>query len=439
MASLFSSRFFFILFLFLFTSSSIALKPKTTQLLLPVTKDSATLQYITEIQQRTPPISVKLTIDLGGSVLWVDCEPAYYDSSSYEPSKCGSLECSLAHSKTCMKECNSQRPGCYNNTCIRLATNSINQFTDSGQFGGDLISIQSTNGFNPVSFVSIPNTLFSCSSHSLLADLANDVKGMAGLGRFEVGLPSQFSKAFKFGNRFAMCLSSSTTSKGVIFFGDGPYVLLPGIDVSKSLSYTPLVLNPKSTVPFIEGEASSEYFIGVKGIKVNGKNVPLNTSLLSIDRKGFGGTKISTVHPYTALETSIYRAFKKVFIREMIADHRVKRVKAVKPFGACFSSKNIGRTRVGPAVPTIDLVLQKENVNWRIFGANSMVSVNDEVLCLGFVDGGNEYIKTPIIIGGHQLEDNLLQFDLANKSLGFSSSLLFSRTTCSNFNFTTSV
>jgi hypothetical protein len=51
------------------------------------------------------------------------------------------------------------------------------------------------------------------------------------------------------------------------------------------------------------------------------------------------------------------------------------------------------------------------------------------------VDGGVNP-RTSIVIGGHQLEDNLLQFDLAASRLGFSSSLLFRQTTCANFNFT---
>ncbi|KHN18889.1 Basic 7S globulin [Glycine soja] len=65
-----------------------------------------------------------------------------------------------------------------------------------------------------------------------------------------------------------------------------------------------------------------------------------------------------------------------------------------------------------------------------------MVSVSDDkVLCLGFVNGG-ENPRTSIVIGGYQLEDNLLQFDLATSRLGFSSLLYGSRTTCANFNFT---
>ncbi|KAJ6747287.1 ASPARTYL PROTEASE FAMILY PROTEIN putative-RELATED [Salix koriyanagi] len=134
------------------------------------------------------------------------------------------------------------------------------------------------------------------------------------------------------------------------------------------------------------------------------------------------------------METTIYNAVTDTFIREL-AKANVPRVAAVAPFGACFNSKNIGSTRVGPAVPQIDLVLQSKNVYWRIFGANSMVQVKDDVLCLGFVDGGVNP-RTSIVIGGHQLEDNLLQFDLAASRLGFSSSLLFTQTTCANFNFT---
>ncbi|KAL4024930.1 hypothetical protein IC575_013303 [Cucumis melo] len=68
-----------------------------------------------------------------------------------------------------------------------------------------------------------------------------------------------------------------------------------------------------------------------------------------------------------------------------------------------------------------------------MFGANSMVLVNDEVLCLGFVDGGVE-AKTAVVIGAHQIEDNLLEFDLATSRLGFSSTLLGRNTNCANFN-----
>ncbi|ONK74092.1 uncharacterized protein A4U43_C03F2690 [Asparagus officinalis] len=157
---------------------------------------------------------------------------------------------------------------------------------------------------------------------------------------------------------------------------------------------------------YVGGERSVEHFIGLKAIKVNEEVVKLNTSLLAIDKNGVGGTKISTVAPFTVLETSIYKAVTDAFD----AVH---------------------------AVPAIDLVLQSESVYWRIFGGNSMVEAEPGVLCLGFVDGGVNP-RTSIVVGGHQIEDNLLQFDLSNGRLGFSSSLLFHQTTCGNFNFTAS-
>ncbi|EEF49803.1 basic 7S globulin, putative [Ricinus communis] len=53
----------------------------------------------------------------------------------------------------------------------------------------------------------------------------------------------------------------------------------------------------------------------------------------------------------------------------------------------------------------------------------------------GFVDGGL-HPRASVVVGAHQLEDNLVQFDLARSRLGFSSSLLSQRTSCANFNFT---
>ena len=86
-------------------------------------------------------------------------------------------------------------------------------------------------------------------------------------------------------------------------------------------------------------------------------------------------------------------------------------------------------------MPSIELILQNKKVIWRIFGANSMVQVKDDVLCLGFVDGGVNP-RTSIVIGAHQIEDNLLEFDMATSRLGFSATLLGRMTTCANFNFT---
>ncbi|KAK1291440.1 hypothetical protein QJS10_CPB17g01918 [Acorus calamus] len=416
------------LLLSLSTSPSHALKPsKPHALFLPVTKDTTTLQYVTHLSQRTPLVPLKLVVDLGGLYLWVDCDSDYV-SSSYRPARCKSKQCVYAGAIFACGTCNSaSKPGCNKNTCAVNPGNPIDSLSTTGEIAQDVITIQSTDGPS----ITVPRFLFTCGSTNLLNRLSTGAKGMVGLGRTNISLPTQLADTVSIARKFAVCLSSS---KGVVFFGDGPYVVLPRMDLSQGLTYTPLLKNPVSTAgSYFEGEPSYEYFIGVKSIKINGKAVSLKTPLLSISKDGNGGTKISTVDQYTKLETSIYNAFTAAFVREATS-LKMTKVASVAPFKTCFSSKGVPSTRAGPAVPTIDLVLQSESVYWRIFGANSMVQVNKDVLCLGFVDGGVN-ARTSIVIGGYQLQDNLLQFDLGKSMLGFSSSLLYKQTTCANFNF----
>ncbi|BFG15309.1 hypothetical protein CerSpe_015830 [Prunus speciosa] len=236
---------------------------------------------------------------------------------------------------------------------------------------------------------------------------AQAIVGLEFQPRFEISQIFTLQNTWVGERKFAICLSSSTSSNGAVFLGYGPYVLLPGIDVSKSLVYTPLLLIPFSTAPGYVADPSAEYFINV-----------------------------NTVNPYTVLENTIYNAFVDAFVKEFPA--HVPRVAAVEPFGACFNSTHIRKTRVGPVVPNVDFVLQSESVYWRVLATNSMVQVSKDVLCLGFVDAGlrPSNPRTAIVIGGHQLEENFLQFDLAASRLGFSSLLSSGQTTCANFNFT---
>ncbi|KAK9067637.1 hypothetical protein SSX86_011748 [Deinandra increscens subsp. villosa] len=421
-------------FLLITTLSSAQPSFRPAALVVPVRKDAATGQYVTRINQRTPSVPENLVVDLGGRFLWVDCDNNYV-SSTYQPARCRSAQCSLARADGCGDCFGSPGPGCNNNTCGVSPDNPITRTATGGELASDLVQVRSTDGSNPGRPVNVSRFLFSCAPTFLLQGLASGVSGMAGLGRTRIGLPTQLAVAFSFDRKFAICLSSSTNSDGVIFFGDGPYNFLPNIDVSRSLMTTRLFINPVSTASAsTQGEPSAEYFIGVSSIRVNNKSISLNTSLLSIDNEGNSGTKISTVNPYTVLETSIYNSLTAAYITEAAA-RNITRVASVAPFDVCFSTTNVLSTRVGPSVPSIELVLQNESVVWMITGSNSMVQVNDNVLCLGIVNGGSNP-RTSIVIGGYQLENNLLQFNLATSTLGFSSTLLGRQTTCANFNFT---
>nr|GEW05733.1 basic 7S globulin-like [Tanacetum cinerariifolium] len=269
-----------------------------------------------------------------------------------------------------------------------------------------------------------------------IPDMVTCVSLSKGMGRYQV------SKVYGSSQVFALCLPScqNTTTSGVAFFNThGPYYFTSGVDLSSHLIYTPLIVNPIGfTIITYYNYPSAEYFIGLTSIKINDKQVDINPFLLTIDNDGFGGTRLSTITPYTILHTSIYRPFIQLFINESRALNLTISINPVSPFEVCFNASDVHETWFGPEVPVIDLVMHSEDVFWKVYGWNTMVKVVDEIgeslWCLGFVDGGDE-ARTSVVIGGKQMEDNLLQFDLVNERLGFSS-VLAHQTFCVEFNFT---
>ncbi|KAG4929243.1 hypothetical protein AAZX31_17G016100 [Glycine max] len=421
-------------------SSVSALKPRA--FILPIEKDPTTLQYSTSIDMGTPPLTLDLVIDIRERFLWFECGNDY-NSSTYYPVRCGTKKCKKAKGTACITCTNHPlKTGCTNNTCGVDPFNPFGEFFVSGDVGEDILSsLHSTSGARAPSTLHVPRFVSTCvypdkfGVEGFLQGLAKGKKGVLGLARTAISLPTQLAAKYNLEPKFALCLPSTSkyNKLGDLFVGGGPYYLPPH-DASKFLSYTPILTNPQSTGPIFDADPSSEYFIDVKSIKLDGKIVNVNTSLLSIDRQGNGGCKLSTVVPYTKFHTSIYQPLVNDFVKQA-ALRKIKRVTSVAPFGACFDSRTIGKTVTGPNVPTIDLVL-KGGVQWRIYGANSMVKVSKNVLCLGFVDGGLEPgspIATSIVIGGYQMEDNLLEFDLVSSKLGFSSSLLLHMASCSHF------
>lgn len=405
-------------------------KGKPSAVLLPVSKDGATQQYVTGFRQRTPLVPVKAVLDLAGATLWVDCE-AGYASATYSRVPCGSSLCRLSRSAACATSCSgAPSPSCLNDTCGGFPENTVTQVSTSGNVITDVLALPTTFRPAPGPLATAPAFLFTCGATFLTQGLAAGAAGMASLSRSRFALPTQLASTFRFSRKFALCLPPAAAA-GVVVFGDAPYAFQPGVVLSDtSLSYTPLLVNPVSTAGVsTRHDKSDEYFVGVTGIKVNGRAVPLNATLLAIDRKGVGGTKLSTVAPYTVLQSSIYKAVTDAFAAETAM---IPRAPPLAPFKLCYDGSKVGSTRVGPAVPTIELVLGNEATSWVVFGANSMVATEGGALCLGVVDGGKAP-RTSVVIGGHMMEDNLLQFDLEASRLGFSSSLLFRQTNCNNF------
>ncbi|XP_057956802.1 probable aspartic proteinase GIP2 [Malania oleifera] len=375
---------------------------------LSVTKHAPSLQYVTRIHHGTPLASTPMVLHLGGPFLWLDCASAGA-SPSRRPVPCRSLHCSTAEAHQCGTVLN--RYGFKLSTTCRLnPENPLTRTARPGELARDAIAVRSVDpsGTDSILAVQYDDFLFSCAPTFLLKGLASGAKGMLGLGRTRIALPSQLSAALGLRRKFAVCLSPS---EGVILAGQAP----DHRSLWNSLVYTPLIATQ-----------SEEYSVTVKSIAVNGKKLSINSTLLSSPK---GGIRISTVVPYTLMESSIYEVFVAAFANDAVSAMNLTRVAAVAPFGVCFSSEGVGRTAAGPAVAVIDLLLQSEMVRWRIYGRNSMVEVGGGAMCLGFLDGGSD-LGSAVILGGHQLEENLLDFDLENSMLGFSS-MLARETSCS--------
>ncbi|KAG8369349.1 hypothetical protein BUALT_Bualt14G0002100 [Buddleja alternifolia] len=426
----------FLFSLLLLSSLSNAQSPrKPKAFIFPINKDDTTNQYYTNIQIGSNSTSFNVVIDLGAKFAWFHDLNYFNAASSYRPILCGTQQCRIANGVGCIFcYLSPPVPGCTNNTCSDYA---LNPFTGTQVYSGlgqDVLRVYSTRGDQ----YRVNDFPFQFSLPVLRQGLSAATAGLIGLGRTRISLQARLASTFKIRQKFALCIPSSGNNNGNMIIGQGNYKT-PFEEISKKLLTTPLIRNPVSTdMNEVIGNLTAEYFINVKSIRVGEKTLSLNKTLLSINKNtGAGGTSIRTVRPYTGLHRSIYTALINEFVKAAAAKN-ITRVSSVAPFGACFDSKTIASSKTGPQVPIIDFVLQSNSVYWRFYGSNSMVRVSDGVICLAFVDGETNLTgpSTSIVVGGHQLENYLLEFDVASSRLGFSSSLLLRDTSCSQFRAT---
>ncbi|XP_058740567.1 gamma conglutin 2-like [Vicia villosa] len=391
----------------LVSSKSLSHPPKPNLLVLPVQQDPSTGLHWTNIHKRTPITHVPVLIDLNGKHVWVNCEQ-HYSSSTYLAPFCHSTQCSRANAHTCQ-----------NNTCVLISSNPITQQTAAGKLAQDVLGIYATSGSKPGPLVTVPQFLFSCAP-SFLAQrgLPNNVQGVAGLGHSPISLPNQLFSNFGLQHQFSLCLSRNPKSNGAILFGDTPNNYNKNPKIFKHLVYTPLTVTQQG-----------EYRTQLTSIRINAKTViPVSGSILSNYPEG--GVLISTAIPYTTLHQTLFQALIQTVSAQI---PKQAKVNPVAPFGLCYDTTKT----IVPLV--VEFVLDKPDVAWTTYVENLWVEQPNEVLCLGFVNGGLKP-KAVISIGSHQLEENVLVFDLVKSRLGFNNFLRVSEkkgVNCSDlFDFT---
>ncbi|CAH8353513.1 unnamed protein product [Eruca vesicaria subsp. sativa] len=388
------------LILLYLANTSQSYHPKVQAFLHPIYKDKATNLYSLPLTVGSDIRSRNFLIDLNGAApLLLNCATAA-KSTSYHSIKCGSTRCKFANPNFSCPKNTTKKPMCHKYVSTSFSDRPVNARLLRDTFG----LLYTPNGVYSMDGEKISTLTLTCTDDATaLKPIPKAFGGSIGLANNHLSIPSQLVSMYNLPLKMSLCLPSTEGMKsyhnGDFWIGGGPFFYLPYLkDASKIFASTALIGNNKS-----------EYLIDVKSIQVSGKTVPI-----------LGGpTKICTLAPYTVLQSSIYKALVTAFVGSV----KMAKAPTVKPFSECFHSN--GRR----GVPVIDLVMSG-GAKWRIHGSNSLVKVNKDVVCLGFVDGGL-YPKNPILIGGFQMEDNLVEFDLKASKFSFSSSLLLHNTSCS--------
>ncbi|XP_071742033.1 probable aspartic proteinase GIP2 [Rutidosis leptorrhynchoides] len=404
--------------------------PPYSSLVVPITKhtDAATPLYSVQFETSWDITRSKIRrflIDTDAPFIWNDCIVQWniYPGSCPDnllcvsPVSCEEYQCTQVRTSisfknpSCQPETNSSTlPGWGYCTCPVNVVNPITGSCSQGLLNYEDLMLSTSNGMNPFDGIYDVTINGACAPSSSFESFPANVTGVLALSSSPYSFQSFFFQD-QVMYRISLCLPSTTSTPGVLFYGNGPKYF-KNVDVTSYLSYTPLLKHPDSF----------GYFIGVSSIVIKKRSieVPMNTT-----------TKLSTIEPYTTLRTDIYN---QVIRRFSMVTKRFRTVKPIAPFGLCYKSYTNG-TEYGLKVPDIDFGLENGK-KWTVSTANSMKQVTKDVVCLAFVDGGATS-EHGIVIGTFQFEDNFVSFDLKNSTFGFSSSLLSKQISCANFNFTT--
>ncbi|KAL6853463.1 hypothetical protein ACP4OV_019492 [Aristida adscensionis] len=378
--------------------------------LLPVAKDAATSLYTVPIRDDATHV-----IDLAGPLVWSTCAADHLQP----PFACNDTACRHANAY--------RAPGCRaagrrcEGHCTAYPYNPVSGQCAAASLVHTRLIANTTDGRHPLSQVSV-KAVAACAPKKLLPSLPSGATGVAGLASSRLALPAQVAASQGDPKKFLLCLPRRGEG-AAIFGGDAFFLPESGADnLASKLAYTPL--HSRKDNPL--------YYVSVQGVAVNQSPVQLPAHALAT-----GGVVLCTRVPYTALRPDVYRPLVDAFERALARSDA--KVPAMAPFELCYKASMLGNTKLGYAVPEITLELEG-GAKWSFTGSSSMVDVSSTTACFAFgemkgVKPGDAGVPA-VVVGGFQMENYLLQFDLEKQQLGIARVPFF--TACSNFNFTKS-
>ncbi|KAE8816779.1 Basic 7S globulin 2 [Hordeum vulgare] len=393
---------------------------RVRSVLAPVTKDPATRLYTMPFHY-----GANLVVDIAGPLVWSTCAPDHLPAAF----PCKSATCRLAnkyHVPGCTESAADKLCDSSHKVCRAFPYNPVTGACAAGDLIHTRFVANTTDGKNPASQVNVRGDA-ACAPSKLLESLPQGASGVAGLAGSDLALPAQVASAQKVPNKFLLCLPRGLSSDpGVAVFGGGPlhFMAQPGRDYGKELAYTPLVAK----------KGNPAHFISIKSIAVDNARVPFPAGALTT-----GGAVLCTRVPFTMLRSDVFLPVLDAFTKALAKQGGpvAKAVKPYAPFQQCYDTRTLAITRNGYLVPDVTLTLGGGK-KWTWDGLSSMVDMAPGTACLAFVQmegvKGGDNSAPAVLIGGFQMENTVVEFDMKKKRFGFAR--LPSFTQCSHFNFT---
>lgn len=337
------------------------------------------------------PRNLHLILDTGSDLIWTQCEPCnnnscvpqsdpVYDpfkSSSYTNVSCSSPFCLVFSSLGESSACDFQQNCNYTYAYLNSST--------SGVLAEETFSLATAGSRARTSF---PHIKFGCSRVEQGA--FGGSSGIVGMARGQLSLVSQIGY-----NIFSYCLGSVNNASQV-----SPLFLGPAATLGGGYSVTPLIQNN------VQSDMHSFYYLGLDGISVAGKPVPIPNGTFQLLANGSGGLIIDSGTSISFFEEAGYVPFRDA-VRSSIT---AQPVNASSP-ELCYHYTS------GLVLPNITLHFAG-GADYVLPPENSFISYQrdtGEIVCFAFI--ASQYPFS--VLANFQQQNFHIVYDLGNNKLCF--------------------
>ncbi|KAK9749549.1 hypothetical protein RND81_02G133900 [Saponaria officinalis] len=342
--------------------------------------------YSTRIGIGTSPRYMKVLLDTGSHVNWVQCLPCQkcYGQLDqiFDPTQSSSFWSFTCRSKVCRRF---PRSKCIRSTKMcGYQVNYIDGSFSNGEYGSETMTFEG---------VKFQNVAFGCDHENVDQLGANSgVAGVLALSWSKSSFISQIGD--RFGYKFSYCLAdrfNSSQSSSIVF---GPTW------VSPKTVYTPLI------------NKDDLYHVKLEGFSVGGVRVPgLKPKHFKIDFWGRGGVLIDSGTTMTHLTQPAYIALRDAFRAAM---RSLKSAPGTSDFDTCYQFPGDDVSQF--PVPTVVMHFKDADVSLR--ANNLLIHVSDlSRYCFAFMGTKS---KRSIIGSTRQLGIRVV-YDLEQEQIGFDS------------------